>query len=67
MSVPPRRGHDRPTLRRGHSSPCAWPEELQHVEPIQDSAWLTGEVVEAIGRLMDQHVIAPSLRLRETR
>ena len=42
-------------------------EELQHVEPIRDSAWLTAEVVDAIGGLIDQGVISPGRYIRDDR
>jgi hypothetical protein len=42
-------------------------EELQHVAPIRDSAWLTVEVVNALDRLIDQGVIVPGRNLREAR
>lgn len=42
-------------------------EELAHEEPVKDSAWLTVAVVEALQRLLDQEVIAPGRKLRESR
>jgi hypothetical protein len=42
-------------------------QELRHVEPIRDSAWLTPEVVDALERMLDLGIILAGPNLRDGR